>query len=174
MKKIRFRSMDAIGYHPLELPRLNLDTVAFWIRPEEAARAAVRVKGLNPAEGLSGLRNLLITLLPLHVMCDRPDLGGILNSSNLGEQALFVYDRYPGGLGYAERGYAIVEELLRAALALVEDCPCESGCPSCVGPEGNTGPHAKAVASRILDDLLRVLPDPALSAPDAAALQDGF
>jgi DEAD/DEAH box helicase domain-containing protein len=133
MKKIRFRSLDAIGYHPLELPRLNLDTVAFWIRPDEAARTAVRVKGLNPAEGLSGLRNLVITLLPLHVMCDRPDLGGILNSSNLGELALFVYDRYPGGLGYAERGYAIVGELLSAALALVEDCPCERGCPSCVG-----------------------------------------
>ncbi|HEU4334256.1 MAG TPA: DEAD/DEAH box helicase [Candidatus Eisenbacteria bacterium] len=133
MKKIRFRSLDAIGYHPLELPRLNLDTVAFWIRPDEAARTAVRVKGLNPAEGLSGLRNLVITLLPLHVMCDRPDLGGILNSSNLGELALFVYDRYPGGLGYAERGYAIVGELLASALALVEDCPCETGCPSCVG-----------------------------------------
>lgn len=133
MKKIRFRSLDAIGYHPLELPRLNLDTVAFWIRPDEAARAAVRVKGLNPAEGLSGLRNLLITLLPLHVMCDRPDLGGILNSSNLGEQALFIFDRYPGGLGYSERGYAIVGELLSSSLALVEDCPCELGCPSCVG-----------------------------------------
>jgi len=133
MKKIRFRSLDAIGYHPLELPRLNLDTVAFWIRPDEAARTAVRVKGLNPAEGLSGLRNLLITLLPLHVMCDRPDLGGILNSSNLGEQALFLYDRYPGGLGYSERGYAIVGELLSSSLALVEDCPCEIGCPSCVG-----------------------------------------
>ena len=133
MKKIRFRSLDAIGYHPLELPRLNLDTMAFWIRPEEAARSAVRVQGLNPVEGLSGLRNLLITILPLHVMCDRPDLGGILNSSNLGEQALFLYDRYPGGLGYAERGYAIVAELLSAALAMVEDCPCEMGCPSCVG-----------------------------------------
>jgi DEAD/DEAH box helicase domain-containing protein len=132
-KKIRFRSLDAIGYHPLDLPRLNLDTVAMWIRPDEAVRAAVRVKGLNPSEGMSGLRNLLITLLPLHAMCDRPDLGGILDSANLGEQAIFLYDRYPGGLGYAERGYSIVEELLRATLRLIEDCPCEIGCPSCVG-----------------------------------------
>ena len=133
MKKIRFRSLDAIGYHPLDLPRQNLETVTFWIRPEESVRAALRVKGLNPMEGLSGLRNLLITLLPLHVMCDRPDLGGVLNSSNLGEQAIFLYDRYPGGLGYSERGYALVEDLLRAALRMVEDCPCEMGCPSCVG-----------------------------------------
>lgn len=133
MKKIRFRSLDAIGYHPLDLPRQNLETVTFWIRPEESVRAAVRIGGLNPAEGMSGLRNLLITLLPLHVMCDRPDLGGILNSSNLGEQAIFLFDRYPGGLGYSERGYALVEELLPAALRMVEECPCEMGCPSCVG-----------------------------------------
>jgi DEAD/DEAH box helicase domain-containing protein len=133
MKKIRFRSLDAIGYHPLDLPRQNLETVALWIRPEEAVRAAVRVDGLNPMEGMSGLRNLLLTLLPIHVMCDRPDLGGILDSSNLGEQAIFLYDRYPGGLGYAERGYALVEELIRAALRMVEECPCELGCPSCVG-----------------------------------------
>jgi len=82
---------------------------------------------------MSGLRNLLITILPLHVMCDRPDIGGILDSANLGDATIFIYDRYPGGLGYAERGYAIVGELLGAALRLVEDCPCELGCPSCVG-----------------------------------------
>jgi DEAD/DEAH box helicase domain-containing protein len=133
MKKIRFRSLDAIGYHPLDLPRLNLETVALWIRPEDAVRNAVQVQSLNPAEGMSGLRNLLITLLPLHVMCDRPDLGGILDSGNLGQQAIFLYDRYPGGLGYAERGYAIVDELIGAARRMVEDCPCEMGCPSCVG-----------------------------------------
>ena len=37
---------------------------------------------------------------------------------------------------------------------LIDGCPCESGCPSCVGPEGNTGPHAKRVASQILSRLL--------------------
>jgi len=133
MKKIRFRSLDAIGYHPLDLPRQNLETMAVWLRPEEGVRAAVRFAGLNPHEALSGLRNLLITLLPLHVMCDRPDLGGIVNSSNLGDPAIFLYDRYPGGLGYAERGYGLFPELMRAALRMVEECPCEAGCPSCVG-----------------------------------------
>jgi DEAD/DEAH box helicase domain-containing protein len=133
MKKIRFRSLDAIGYHPLDLPRQKLDTVALWIQPSEGTRNQVKIAGLNPREGMSGLRNVLITVLPLHVMCDRPDIGGILDSSNLGEPAIFMYDRYPGGLGYAERGYAIVGELLSASLRLIEDCPCEMGCPSCVG-----------------------------------------
>jgi DEAD/DEAH box helicase domain-containing protein len=133
MKKIQFRSLDAIGYHPLDLPRQKLDTVALWIQPSEGTRNQVKIAGLNPREGMSGLRNLLITVLPLHVMCDRPDIGGILDSANLGEPTIFMYDRYPGGLGYAERGYAIVGELLSASLRLVEDCPCEMGCPSCVG-----------------------------------------
>ncbi|HEY7728798.1 MAG TPA: DEAD/DEAH box helicase [Candidatus Eisenbacteria bacterium] len=133
MKKIRFRSLDAIGYHPLDLPRQSLDTVTYWIQPCEATRAHVRIAGLNPREGMAGLRNLLITLLPLYAMCDRPDVGGVLDSSNLREAAVFLYDRYPGGIGYAERGYELAGELLRAALRLAEDCPCETGCPSCVG-----------------------------------------
>jgi len=133
MKKIRFRSLDAIGYHPLDLPRQRLDTLSLWIQPSEGTRNHVKIAGFNPREGMSGLRNLLITILPLHVMCDRPDIGGILDSANLGEPTIFMYDRYPGGLGYAERGYAIIGELLSAALRLVEDCPCEAGCPSCVG-----------------------------------------
>ncbi len=133
MKKIRFRSLDAIGYHPLDLPRQKLDTVALWIQPGEGTRNQVKIAGMNPREGMSGLRNLLITILPLHVMCDRPDIGGILDSANLGEPTIFIYDRYPGGLGYAERGYTIIGELLSASLRLVEDCPCELGCPSCVG-----------------------------------------
>src|SRR5262245_35448382 len=33
MKKIRFHSIDAIGYHPLDLPRLTLDTTGFWFAP---------------------------------------------------------------------------------------------------------------------------------------------
>jgi DEAD/DEAH box helicase domain-containing protein len=133
MKKLRFRSLDAIGYHPLELPRLKLDTVTFWIQPCEAARAEVRIAGQNPREGMAGIRNLLITLLPLYAMCDRPDVGGVLDSSNLGEATIFLYDRYPGGIGYAERGYELAGELLRAAFRMVEDCPCDAGCPSCVG-----------------------------------------
>ena len=56
-----------------------------------------------------------------------------MDSSNLGESAIFLYDRYPGGLGYSERGYTLMEELLGAALRMVEECPCEMGCPSCVG-----------------------------------------
>jgi DEAD/DEAH box helicase domain-containing protein len=133
MKKIQFGSRDSIGYHPLELPRLTLDTVGFWFAPGERAWSAVARAGLNPYEGLSGVRNLFLTLLSMLSMCDPADLGGMIDSSNLGRPGLFLFDRYPGGLGFAEQGWARLDELARAALEHVEACPCEAGCPSCVG-----------------------------------------
>jgi DEAD/DEAH box helicase domain-containing protein len=133
MKKVKFGSRDSIGYHPLALPRLTLDTVGFWFAPNEAAWAAVARAGHNPFEGLSGVRNLFLTLLSMLSMCDPADLGGMIDSSNLGRPGLFVFDRYPGGLGFAEQGWARLEELTRAACEHLESCPCESGCPSCVG-----------------------------------------
>ena len=133
MKKIRYRSLDAIGYHPLALPRLTLDTAGFWLAPRpETWRGLVR-RGLDPWEALSGVRNLIVQLLPLLAMCDPMDLGGLLDSSNLGRPGVFVFDRHPGGLGFAEQGYARLDELIAGALAHLEGCPCGDGCPACVG-----------------------------------------
>jgi DEAD/DEAH box helicase domain-containing protein len=156
MKKIKFHSLDAIGYHTLELPKLTLETTGFWFAPSEAAWSAVARRGLNPIEGLSGVRNLFLTLLSMLAMCDPSDLGGMIDSSNLGRPALFVFDRYPGGLGFAEQGYARLEELATAALAHLEACECGSGCPSCVGlpilrPAQQQDPdlgHARAIPGK--------------------------
>jgi len=79
------------------------------------------------------VRNLFVQLLPLMAMCDPIDLGGMLDSSNTGQPTLFLFDRYPGGLGFAEQGYSRLEELAEAALAHLEGCPCGTGCPACVG-----------------------------------------
>ena len=133
MKKIRYRSLDAIGYHPLELPRLTLETAGLWLAPNEPTTQALAHAGLNPWEALSGVRNLFVQLLPLMAMCDPMDLGGMLDSSNTGRPTLFLFDRYPGGLGFAEQGYARLDELAEAALAHLEGCPCGTGCPACVG-----------------------------------------
>jgi DEAD/DEAH box helicase domain-containing protein len=133
MKKIRYRSLDAIGYHPLELPRLTLETAGLWLAPNEDTTQALARAGLNPWEALSGVRNLFVQLLPLMAMCDPIDLGGMLDSSNTGQPTLFLFDRYPGGLGFAEQGYSRLEELAEAALAHLEGCPCGTGCPACVG-----------------------------------------
>jgi DEAD/DEAH box helicase domain-containing protein len=162
LKKIRFHSLDAIGYHPLDLPRLTLDTAAFWFAPSEAAWSAVARRGLNPVEGLQGVRNLFLTLLSMLSMCDPSDLGGLIDSSNLGRPALFVFDRYAGGLGFAEQGWARLDELARAALDHLEACECTEGCPSCVGlpilrPAQQQDPdlgHARAIPSKEAAGLL--------------------
>lgn len=133
MKKIKFHSIDSIGYHPLDLPRLTLETVGFWFAPGEAAWSAAARRGLNPVEGLMGVRNLFLTLLSMLAMCDPADLGGKIDSSNLGRPTLFMFDRYAGGLGFAEQGYARLDELVTSALSHLEACGCERGCPSCVG-----------------------------------------
>jgi DEAD/DEAH box helicase domain-containing protein len=75
----------------------------------------------------------MITVLPVHCMCDKTDVGGVIDSSNTGSPALFVYDRYPGGMGFSEKAFSALEEVLTACLDLVGDCDCANGCPSCVG-----------------------------------------
>src|ERR1043166_4829734 len=132
-KKIRYRSLDAIGYHPLELPRLTLETAGLWLAPNEDTTRSLAQAGLNPWEALSGVRNLFVQLLPLMAMCDPMDLGGMLDSANTGRPTLFLFDRYPGGLGFAEQGWSRLDELAEAALAHLEGCPCGDGCPACVG-----------------------------------------
>lgn len=66
-------------------------------------------------------------------MCDPRDIGAVVDSMNTGSPTLFVYDRYPGGIGFAEKTYRVLEDVLEACLQLVLACECEDGCPSCVG-----------------------------------------
>jgi len=132
-KKVRFYTLENVGYCKLDLPRLRIETKAMWLIPSAETLDALRAEKLKPAEGLAGLRNLFITVLPVHCMCDRADVGGVIDSSNTGTPTLFIYDRYPGGMGFAERAYGSLDEVVAACLDLVGQCDCASGCPSCVG-----------------------------------------
>ena len=65
------------------------------------------------------------------------------------EPNIFIYDNYPGGIGFSEPLYRLHAKLLREGLKLIEDCPCLEGCPSCVGPSGEVGVKGKEVALSI-------------------------
>ncbi len=132
-KKIKFYQLDSIGWCNLDLAPQHLETGALWFIPDKDVMDEVRAAGLNPVEGLVGIRNIAISVLPLFSMCDRRDIGGIVDSSNTGLPTMFIYDRFEGGLGFAERGFNRIGELLRGSLELVSECGCEDGCPSCVG-----------------------------------------
>ena len=132
-KKIKFNTRENVGFGPVDIPEQHLQTTAFWLTPGAALRQDLARAGFRVSEGLCGLRNLALVGLPLVAMCDSRDISGVVDSQNLGESTLIVYDRYPGGLGYAERGFHHIDELLRICQKMVAECPCAVGCPSCVG-----------------------------------------
>jgi DEAD/DEAH box helicase domain-containing protein len=132
-KKVKFGSLDSLGFGKLELPPLILETTACWLVPPHSALARLRECGRVPLEGLLGVANALVGVLPLRVLCDAGDVGALVDSTQLGAPALFIYDKFSGGLGFSQRAYDDLEKLLRAARDLIGECACDDGCPSCVG-----------------------------------------
>jgi len=132
-RKIKFYSRDSIGFGNINVPTLTLETDALWVIPPAFALERVRGYGRIPEDGLLGVANAALGVLPIFVLCDPADVGSAVDSSTLGTPAIFLYDRYPKGLGFAEKAHQRLEDVLQAALFLIEECECEDGCPSCVG-----------------------------------------
>jgi DEAD/DEAH box helicase domain-containing protein len=132
-KKIKFYTMEMIGQEPLDLPPQSLPTRGLWFRPSAEIFDSISGAGYFSASALVGLKNLLAWALPILAMCDPKDIAGQVNFSNFGSPALILYDRYLGGLGFARRGFENFSDLLRLARQIVDECTCETGCPSCVG-----------------------------------------
>ena len=128
------RGDTIIGLEPLSLPALTFRTKAFWFIPPESVEQKVISSGLDLAGGLHGAEHAIIGLMPLHVMCDRWDIGGLSSPAfgDDGEPVVFVYDAYEGGIGLAEKAFGILPDLFSSSHELVRDCPCETGCPSCI------------------------------------------
>jgi DEAD/DEAH box helicase domain-containing protein len=117
-------------------------------------RQVERARGARGA--LSGLAYLLRNLAPLHLMCDPGDLGSAVQTRapGTGLPTITLYDRASGGAGLSVRLYELHEELLRAALDVVRQCPCTDGCPGCVGPAGDVEPGTKALTRQLLEAVL--------------------
>ena len=95
-----------------------------------------------------------IAMLPLFALCDRNDIGGVSTPlhPDTGLPQIFIYDAYPGGIGIAEKGFELIEELWQATLATITECPCQEGCPSCIqSPKcGNNNKPLDKLAARLL------------------------
>jgi DEAD/DEAH box helicase domain-containing protein len=175
-KKIKFYTNENVGSGELDLPEQQMHTTSYWLTvPErvmemlsrpEGARGQGRVEGPYAADdrrdGVVGLAFALKQVAQLLLMCDGHDVGISIDGlereserSAAGPAArIFVYDNYPGGIGFSAPLYDMHDELVAGTRRLIAECPCENGCPGCVGPIGDTGPLAKTAALRILD-LLR-------------------
>jgi DEAD/DEAH box helicase domain-containing protein len=116
----------------LDLPATTFETQALWYELSDELLADVSAIDLLGA--LHAAEHSQIAVLPLIAMCDRWDIGGL--STNLhpqtGVPTIFIYDGHPGGVGITRVGHAMFETLVADAHRLVRECPCESGCPSCV------------------------------------------
>jgi DEAD/DEAH box helicase domain-containing protein len=128
--------------------------------------------------GMFGLLHALETVATLLLMCDRRDLGTAIgerppapgsesdhpesvrmedalspNAREIFEPNLYLYDAYPGGIGFSEPLFRTHDLLVQKTRGLISSCGCEQGCPSCVGAAGDLAPHAKEAALAILDRL---------------------
>ncbi|HEX9966467.1 MAG TPA: DEAD/DEAH box helicase, partial [Solirubrobacterales bacterium] len=131
-QRVSISDQEPIDIVALELPEQHFVTQALWyVLPD-------RLSGSLPPDVLLGALHATehgqIAVLPLIAMCDRWDIGGLSTNVHFqtGRATIFIYDGHPGGVGIALRGYEQFERLLGDADRLIAECPCESGCPSCV------------------------------------------
>jgi DEAD/DEAH box helicase domain-containing protein len=182
-KKIKFYTNENVGSGELNLPEQQMHTSSYWLTIPADVMASLPYGGDDRRDGVIGLASAMRHVAQLLLMCDGHDIGLSIDGGSLERSArtggrggvpealavepnVFIYDNYPGGIGFSRPLFEMHERLLERTRELIEGCPCESGCPSCVGPEGNTGPQAKAVASAILDRI-------AASSPIAGRVEDG-
>jgi DEAD/DEAH box helicase domain-containing protein len=133
-KKIRFHTHENIGAGPIHLPEQTLHTTGYWVTVDEHLWGSLGRETLEA--GLQGVAHSLRHVASLRLMCDPRDLGAVAEVRSVTTQlpTVTVYEVYPGGVGFASRLFDVHRELLDDAAALVCDCPCAAGCPSCVGP----------------------------------------
>lgn len=133
-KKIRFHTHENIGAGPIHLPEQTLHTTGYWITVDEDLWRSLGRETLEA--GLQGIAHSLRHVASLRLMCDPRDLGAVAEVRSVTTQlpTVTVYEVYQGGVGFSSRLYELHDELLEDAGALVRDCPCTAGCPSCVGP----------------------------------------
>jgi DEAD/DEAH box helicase domain-containing protein len=149
-KKIRFHTHENIGSGPIHLPEQTLHTTGYWITVDDGLWQSLGRETLEA--GLQGMAHALRHVASLRLMCDPRDLGSVAEVRSVTTRlpTVTVYEAYPGGVGFSARMYELHRELLDDAAALVRECPCLAGCPSCVGPlhlvEG-----AKSACLRLLE-----------------------
>ncbi len=150
-KKVKFYTMENVGAGNLFMPEQEMHTTAFWLH--FPANFLSELSATEKQNGLIGLGALLKTIGALLIMCDPHDLGISITENIAGrtyEPNLFLYDTYPGGIGQSAPLFKLTDRLLEGARQLLSHCRCESGCPSCVGPVGESGDRVKEITSQIL------------------------
>jgi DEAD/DEAH box helicase domain-containing protein len=186
-KKIKFYTNENVGSGELDLPEQQMHTTSYWLTIPAQALQSLPYALDDRRDGVVGLAYAIRQVAQLLLMCDRYDIGisidmdsavdavgrpGTLSPglSSAKSPQIFVYDNYPGGIGFSAPLFGMHGELLEGTRRLIAECDCESGCPGCVGPVGDTGPLAKTAALGILD-LLMAEPIAAVAGHDEVSFE---
>jgi len=148
-KKLKFGTDENVGWGPIDLPELELQTTAYWVTAEAAAEGWRR-DDLDVA--LVGAGRALQAVAAVLLMVDPHDLGLVsqVRSPHQESPTIYLYESMPGGVGLSERLFARHDELVAGAAGLIDACSCESGCPACTGPRLDPLVDAKGLARRLL------------------------
>jgi DEAD/DEAH box helicase domain-containing protein len=177
-KKLKFYSNENVGSGELQMPENEMHTTAYWLTLPRELMRQLPCTYEERRDGIVALSYTLGHVAAFFLMCDRHDLGVALGDNGQGEARIergllrmgrgraetdsagfaaddyepniFLYDAYPGGIGLSEPLYRMHERLLEQSLELIQACGCSEGCPSCVGPAGESGSRGKQVALAVL------------------------
>ena len=154
-KKLKLVTNENLGWGPIHLPEIELQTTAYWLTAGEASTGWRRAE-LDVA--LAGAGRALQAVASVLMMVDPRDLGLVaqVRSPHDGLPTIYLYEAIPGGVGLAERLWQRHAELVDGAADLVASCGCEGGCPSCTGPRpagGEVDLDARVLALRLLSRL---------------------
>ena len=168
-KKIKFYTNENVGSGELDLPEQQMHTTSYWLTVPAAVMASLPFTSEDRRDGVVGLAHAMRQVAQLLLMCDAHDIGVSLSGlgardSGFGNresgianpdcEEIYIYDNYPGGIGFSRPLFEMHDELLTRTRQLIAECDCEQGCPGCVGPIGDIGPMAKPAALRVLDLLI--------------------
>jgi DEAD/DEAH box helicase domain-containing protein len=130
-KKIKFETHENIGSGPIHLPEEEMHTNACWISPNEEVQVKFTNEGLE--RGLVGIATVLRHVASLFIMCDTSDLFVVpqMKAIHSNKPTIFLYDRYPGGVGLSENVFKQIDEILNQVDNVINNCRCDEGCPSC-------------------------------------------
>lgn len=157
-KKIKLYTHENIGAGPVKLPEMEMHTTSYWVSLSEALTGEMPQSELQ--NGLLGLSNVLSNSAPIYLMCDPKDINVVyqVKSTFTHKPTVYIYDSYPGGIGFSEKLFNLHSELFTSSKKMVEQCSCDSGCPSCVGPlnefqgRGNPKDTTLKLINAILED----------------------
>jgi len=154
-KKIKFHTHENIGAGVVTLPEIEMHTTSYWWQFEKQMELILNMSGEDYANALKSLANVLANIAPVYVMCDPRDIRTIpmIRAPFSGLPTIYIYDAYPGGVGFSKKLFHIHNDLLIAAKSVINECPCKTGCPSCVGPVLEVGDFGKENALIILQYL---------------------